>query len=649
MALAATIKINCSMPSNANPTKATTSDYSPAKSLLGNFRQELAQHPPFAQMAADDVDFFVFHAKQHYFAPDEVVLQPSSGTVQELFYIRQGSVTGTRGLAEQMGGAFEYEAGDLFPVSAALAGRAVTASYRACADTFLLALPVESMHALAQRSTAFSEYLSQRTAKFLELSRKALQAAYASHAIAEQTLETPLGVLAHRHPVACGPDTSLHVALGTMHKERIGSMLITDPAGVAMGILTRYDILARITLAQVPLEEPISRVMVHPVLTLTTEHTAQDAAMLMSRHGIRHVPVTDQGIAIGMVSERDLFAMQRQSLKSVSTALRSAKDVQSLQVSARDISHLARSLLGQGVQARQLTAMISHLNDVLTGRLLQLKAAEHGVDLQRLCWLSLGSEGRDEQTIATDQDNAIILANDTSDEIRETIRAFAYDVNLALDACGYPLCRGGIMAGEAACCLTLDEWLQRFTSWVAQGSPQDLLNASIYFDFRPLAGDLALASTLSASVIKAASSTPRFLKQMALNALTRNAPLNWRGAIDTDDKGMLDLKLQGTALFVDAARLYSLAHGISATNTRRRLETVGPLLQLPQTEYEAWVGGFEFLQMLRLRIQLEGQTTVEAPNSIRVSTLNDIDRRILRESMRIARQLQQRMQLDYER
>lgn len=637
------------MPINASSTNATPPDYSPAKSLLGNLRQELVQHPPFAQMAAGDIDFFVLHAKQHYFAPDELVLQPANGTVQDLFYIRQGSVTGTRGLAEQMGGAFEYEAGDLFPVSAALAGRTVTATYRACSDAFLLALPVAAMHALAQRSIAFSEYLSQRTIKFLELSRKALQAAYASHAIAEQTLETPLGTLAHRRPVSCDPTTPLHVALGTMHRERIGSMLITDPAGVALGILTRYDILARITLAQVPLEEPISRVMVQPVLTLSTEHTAQDAAMLMSRHGIRHVPVTEHGIAIGMVSERDLFAMQRQSLKSVSTALRSAKDVETLRIAARDISHLARSLLGQGVQARQLTAMISHLNDVLTERLLQLKATEHGVDLQRLCWLSLGSEGRDEQTIATDQDNAVILADDTPAKMRETIRAFAHDVNLALDACGYPLCQGGIMAGEASCCLTLAEWLHRFSNWVAQGSPQDLLNASIYFDFRPLAGDFALASTLRDSVIQSARNTPRFLKQMALNALARNAPLNWRGAIDTDDKGMLDLKLQGTALFVDAARLYSLAHGIGATNTRRRLEAVGPLLQLAQTEYEAWVGGFEFLQMLRLRIQLEGQTSMQAPNSLRVDSLNDIDRRILRESMRIARQLQQRMQLDYER
>ena len=637
------------MTQSAAPTQRRNPDLSPSSSLFTNFRQELAQHPPFAQMDVADVDYFLSHAQQHYFAPEETVIEPANGPVQRLFYIRRGAVTGTRGLAEQMGGAFEYDAGDLFPVSAAVAGRAVTATYRACADTFVLVLPVSAMKSLAQRSPVFTEFLNLRTTKFLELSRKALQAAYASHSVAEQTLERSLGELISTAPVTCAPQTSLRQALERMHKKRIGSMLVTDPAGTPVGILTRYDILGRITLAQVPLDTPISQVMVQPVLSLTTENTAQDAALLMSRHGMRHVPVTRDGVAVGMVSERDLFAMQRQSLKNVSTALRAAPDVATLKLIALDMRRLARSLLGQGVQARQLTALISHLNDVLTEQLLKLKAAEHGVDLDRLCWLCLGSEGRDEQTIATDQDNALILPNDTSDESREAIRAFARDVNLALDACGYPLCNGGIMAGQADCCLTLDEWRERFSQWIAQGSPKDLLNASIYFDFRALAGDKQLAGTLRQEVLQSARRTPRFLKQMALNALTRNAPLNWRGAVDTDKQGTVDLKLQGTALFVDAARIYSLAHGIDETGTRKRLEVVGPLMNLADTEYGAWVGGFEFLQILRLRLQLESQVLPDGPNRIVVASLNDIDRRILRESFRVARQLQQRMQLDYQR
>jgi CBS domain-containing protein len=620
----------------------------PSPSLMNNFRQELLAYPPFAQMREEDIDYFLAHCTQRYFAPDEHVIGPADGPVVSLFFVRKGAVTGTRGLADQLG-SFEYEAGDLFPASAAFAGRAVTANYRACEDTFLLALPIHNMHQLAQRCAPFAEHLTQRAANFLNLSRKALQEAFAANAMTQQTLDSPLAQLINKPPVTCTAQTPLRQALQTMHQARIGSMLVVDTVGHPIGILTRHDILSRVTLPGVALDTTIENVMVRPVLSLTAEHTAQDAALLMSRHGIRHVPVTRNGAAAGMVSERDLFAMQRQSLKGVSTELRCARDLAELQVASKGIRRLTRSLLGQGVQARQLTTMISHLNDVLTERLLHIQADAHGVDLKRLCWLCLGSEGRNEQTIATDQDNAIILANDTDPETREAVRAFAHSVNLALETCGFPLCKGGIMAGEASCCLALDEWHERFRQWIEQGSPEHLLNASIYFDFRPLAGDFSLADALRKSVSQTANTTPRFLKQMALNALTRTVPLNWRGAIDSDPRGMLDLKLRGTAIFVDAARIYSLANGIQETNTQRRLEAVGLLLKLAKTEYDAWVSGFEFLQMLRLRIQLQTEDSEIPPNEIKVASLNDIDRRILRESIKVAHRLQQRLQLDYER
>ncbi|MFM2208657.1 MAG: hypothetical protein RIQ96_300, partial [Pseudomonadota bacterium] len=578
---------------------------SPSPSLLANLRAELSRVPPFAQMDAQALDFFLTRSEQRYYAPDEVITTPDDGPVRELFFIRSGAVVGERGSGDARTSAFEYERGDLFPVSAAVAQRAVTARYKAVQDTFVLVLPVAAMRDLSARSAPFADFLNRRIQKFLELSRRELQVAYSSQTLAEQSLETPLGTLATRAPVACRPDTPLREALSTMHARRIGSVLVTDVAGRPLGILTRYDLLGRVLLAGVPLDAPMSQVMVQPVRSLTTEHTAQDAALLMSRHGIRHVPVTRDGVAVGIVSERDLFAMQRLSLKQVSTGIRAAQDVESLRLTALEIRRFAHNLLSQGVQARQLTALISHLNDVLTERLLQVLAAQHGVELSRICWLALGSEGRSEQTIATDQDNALILPDDATPAFAEQVRLFARAVNLALDQCGYPLCKGGIMAGEQGGAVTLREWRERFAAWIDHGAPQDLLNASIYFDFRCLAGDASLAEALRSEVVEAARRTPRFLKQMALNALQHGAPLNWLGSIDTDDQGTVDLKLQGTAIFVDAARLYALAHGLSATGTRERLEAVGRLLGLPESEFGGWVGGFEFLQMLRLRVQLE--------------------------------------------
>jgi CBS domain-containing protein len=621
----------------------------PSAPLLGHYRTLLQQWPPFMDMPAADVDGFLIRAEQRYLEPGEVLLSPERGPMDTLFLIRRGvirSEQGPRGAAQ----VFAYEAGDMLPVAAALARRPVMSTYTAVDDVFVLAIPVTEVEALAQRSPVLSDFLHRRVLALLDKSRQALQQDYSSRVLSQQTMETPLSQLAVRAVAHCLPQTPLRQALDTMHARHIGSMLVIDAGGGLQGILTRHDLLGLVLRPDFDLATPIAQVMQSPVRSLSDRHTAQDAALVMSEHGIRHVPVTRDGQVIGMVSERDLFALQRASVQQVSSRIHRAQDLPALQVAAADIRELARGLLMQGVQARQITELITHLNDLLTRRLLALQAQAHGVDLQRLCWLALGSEGRGEQTIATDQDNALLLPDDTPDDELERLRAWADGINRALDACGYPLCKGGIMAGQVACCLRVSEWMARFTHWIEHGSPEDLLHASIFFDFRAIAGDFALAQPLTERVAERIRATPRFLHQLAINALAHRSPLNWFGHVELDDAGTVDLKLQGAALFVDAARILGLAQGVTATATRERLLQTGAALGLKPQEYESWVGAFEFVQSLRLRLQLEPDVARSAhPNRLTLQTLSGIDRRILATSLREARRLQQRLELDYAR
>ena len=627
----------------------------PSSSLLSALAADVARHAPFSQMAVEHVAQFVAACTQCYHAPGEVVLGPHSGPVTALLLLRQGSVTGQRGPAHAGDGdmPFEVMAGDLFPVGAVLAGRAVHSTYTAHADCFSLALPVEAMRGLVSVSPPFANFLQRRVAHFLELSRQAVQADWASQTLAAQALEARLATLPRKTPLACSAATPLAHALARMHERRVGSVLVVDDTQAPLGILTRHDILGRVTLPQLPLDTPVAQVMSAPVHSLSTEHSLQDAAMLMTRHGIRHVPVTEAGRLVNIISERDLFALQRLSLKQLSTQIRHAPDEATLHRLATQIREFARHLLGQGVQARQLTELVSRLNDVLTERLVVLVAARRGLDLAQACWLAFGSEGRGEQTVATDQDNGLVFDSDDADRDRPRWLAFGREVNEALDAAGYPLCKGGVMAGNPECCLTAGEWQQRFTQWMAHGEPEDLLKASIYFDLRPLCGHTALADGLAALPAHAAARVPRFLRLMVENALRRSAPLNWRGALATRDEGgreWLDLKLQGTALFVDAARLFTLAQGLALVGTRARLEAAAAGLRVAPQEAEAWVGAFEFLQMLRLRVQLAQQVqgaAGDAANRVDVTTLNDIDRRVLKEAVRVARRLQQRLEMDF--
>ncbi len=627
-------------------------EVSPSRSLVMNLRQQLMQVIPFSEMQAEHVDFFIKSAKEFYFGPDELILDAAHGPVNQLFFIRQGSVISRRGLANEAGGAHQIEVGDLFPVSAAVAGRAVTATYSAMDDCFCLGISTDVMKQLASLSGPFADYLNQRILKFLEQSRQVLQRTYASQIFSEQSLETALGQLPRKKPLFVTPDTSLRAALAQMHERRVGSILVSDQNSGLLGILTRYDILGRVTIPQINLETPIKDVMTVGVKALTSQHTAQDAALMMSKFGIRHVPVVEGNEIINIVSERDLFASQRLSLKNISTSIRSAAELSDIVVCAKDIRKFARNLIGQGVQARQLTTLISYLNDVVCEKLVHLYASKHELDLKEFAWIALGSEGRSEQTIATDQDNALVFAGEASDAKRNAYLKFALEVNHALDACGYPLCKGNVMASNPKICLSESEWLERFSHWIEFGSPEDLLNASIYFDFRLVAGNSDLLIEMKNTVVQKARAIPRFIKLLAENSLRMQVPISWHGGIDTiklDGKECIDLKMHGTAILVDAARIYSLANGIPETNTRDRLLAIGAALNIPEREYMAWISAFEYLQMLRLSVQMDSQAIGGNFNALELSSLNNIDRRILKESLRATRDLQQRIELDYGR
>lgn len=619
---------------------------SPSPRTLALLAAELRQHLPFAEMAEEDVRAYVAAARESYHAPGERLHAPADGVARRLTFIRRGTVRSQR---PGQGAPSQFEAGDLLPVAAVLAARPVTSTYEAVDDVFGLEVDADTVQRLASRSAPFADFLHRRVERLLDASRQRLREAQAAELLAERSQQAPLSELPRRTPVTCTPATPLRDALRQMHATRVGSIVAVDAQGAPVGILTRHDLLERVVLAERDLDTPVRDVMTAPVAALTLQDNVQTAMLEMARRGIRHLPLTDQGRMVGMVSERDLYALQRQSTRQIGRQIREAADVPALAAAAAQIRAFARHLIGQGLSSPSLTSILSGLNDRLTERLVEITAAAHGLDLTQACWLAFGSEGRGEQTVATDQDNGLVLAEGAD---RPRWLAFGGAVNESLAACGYPLCSGGVMAGQEACCLTLAGWLDRFDRWIDRSEPEDLLAASIYFDLRAVAGRLELAAPLHERIVQQAPRAPLFLRLLATQALERRPPLNWRGAIaatdDASGRETVDLKLQGTAIFVDAARLLALAHGLPALGTRERLLAAGPVAGVPERECTAWVGAFDHLQLLRLRAQLAA-TDLASANRVEVGTLDPIDRRVLREAFRVARELQQKIEVDLAR
>jgi CBS domain-containing protein len=610
----------------------------------------LRRQAPFSAMQEDEVMWLVQRLSVAYFAADAALLEPGDAPPDALFIIKQGTVSGVTAEGQTV---FQLAAGEMFPLGALLARRGVANRYVAATDTFCYLLPAAEFPALLARSGEFHDFCTRRIASLLEESQRAVQSEYALALDDEHRFARPLASLVRRAPFAVLPETPLADALAAMESARIGSVVVADAAGTPVGILTLKDVLARVTLAQVPLATPISAVMTKDPATLPDSAPVADALVLMARQGIHHLPLVQDGRLAGVVSEKDIFALRRLSVEGITSALARADDPARLPALTQDIGDLAHSLLAQGMDAENLTAIISSLNDRVTERIIALESeTDPRLAGLRWCWLALGSEGRMEQTLATDQDNALIF--DGVDEAgRAALLAFAQRVNARLDACGFPLCKGGIMAGNPQWCLSAADWQRQFAQWIDHGSPDALLHASIFFDFRPLAGDAALALDLRNWLNRAAQKNPRFLHQMGGNALRNRPPLGMvRDFVVTDDDDAhphtLDLKLNGTTPFVDAARIFALAAGSPQTNTAKRLREAAHALHVPDGELADWNRAFHFLQLLRLRHQHAQQRAGQVPdNYVDPDSLNPLDRRILKEALRQARKVQSRLALDY--
>jgi len=575
---------------------------------------ELREHAPFDQLEPEALDYLAQKLRLAYHARGELILGPEDGVVDRLRIIKQGAVRGSGGPADVLLGP-----GEAFPLGALVGRRPTAYHYRAEADTFCWELAAPRFHELMEKSARWRAFATRHLALLLERSQRALRGEAAESALDSANMLAPLKSVLRHAAVSCAAGATLGEAIRRMHAERVGSIVVLDAQGLPGGIFTTVDLVASMA-AAAPLDAPVSAHMTPRPVSLEEEATLADAALAMARHGFRHVVVTRDGKLAGVVSERDLFALQRLGLRRTAERIRGAQALPQLIEAAADIRGLTRHLLAQGVDAGPLTAMVSALNDALTRRVIELAAARRPL-AGAWCWLALGSEGRMEQTLVTDQDNALIVEGE-----KAPFLAFADQVNRDLDACGFPLCKGDIMARNPRWCLTLPEWRRAFDDWIRNTDPEALMHAAIFFDFRPLGGEARLAGELRDAVLAQTRANRAFCRAMAQAALQARPPLGLLADFSADE---LDLKLAGARPFVDAARVLALGIGSAETGTAARLQAANEA-----TSVEA----FHYLQTLRLRRE---------SNRVRVAELSDIERRVLKGAFRQASLLQQRLALDY--
>ncbi len=554
----------------------------------------LKAFPPFRHLEEAEVLAMARQAVVQYLAPGEILFQKGDPAGDRIYVLREGAVSLYQDASPAPILVDRCDEGDLFGISSLLGHKYYSLTAQASEDSLVYALEKDFLKQLATQNEALRSFLEGMYAA--DRARKlGKPEGHPLHPLVEAAF-TDLSELQladySKKPVTCSPELSLREAATIMQAQGVGSILVTDARNFPVGIITDKDFRREVVTGKLPISAPVSRLMSRPVITLRPGLSVAEAQLVMLRHDIHHLCLThdgsDQSPVVGVLSEHDLLLHQGSHPVIFIREIRRAENTASLcQVRSRS-ERLLHNYLQQEVSMGFIATVMTAINDALTRRCLELgreELAKAGKELPEadFCWLALGSQGREEQLLRTDQDNALVFASDKTGEARERERTgfleLAEIVNRLLFELGFAYCPAEMMARNPKWCLSLPEWKEQFARWVLEPTPKAIMHSTIFFDFRPLYGKDSLAHSLGRHVFQLLDEESRFLSYLAKDALTNPPPLtffrNFLVERSGEHKDEFDIKARVMMPLADAARVLALQHRLEGVNnTFRRFESL---------------------------------------------------------------------------
>ncbi|EBA09455.1 DUF294 nucleotidyltransferase-like domain-containing protein [Sagittula stellata] len=507
-------------------------------------------------------------------------------------------------------------------------GRAVT-SARTTEDSLLLVLPRPDFLRLVETQPAVARFFDRgRTAR--------PKRADLSTSRAETLMAT--------RPLTCTPDTTVRDAARMMDERHVSSICITE-AGMLRGIATIRDMSGKVVGGGLPLDTPIARIMTAAPVTLPPSAIGSDVLHMMMERRIGHVPITEGPRLVGMVTQTDLTRFQAMSSAELVAEIAQAADTQAMaRVTAR-IPQLLVQLVAAGNRHEVTTRLITDIADTATRRLLTLAEERLGPPPVPYLWAACGSQGRQEQTGVSDQDNVLILSDDFTEDMRPYFAALAQEVTTGLDACGYVFCPGEMMASAPRWCQPLATWRGYFRNWINRPNPEAQMLASVMFDLRAIGGESSLLDNLRQQTLQDASKNSIFVAHMVSNALKHTPPLGLLRGFATirsgEYKNRIDLKHSGVVPVVDLGRVHALKGRLAVANTRARLEAAVAAGVLSQSGGQDLIDAYDLIAETRLEHQARQVKSGDAPdNYLAPSSLSDFERSHLRDAFVVVKSLQ---------
>ncbi len=623
---------------------------------LLEIRQHMGRFTPFDRISDDLLDSVVEHIEVAYYRAGSDIIELDQ-PVHHLGYVRSGAVeiySRSGSLYDRLG------EGGIFGHFSLARGQRVRFSAKALEDSLIYFIPQAQFKALCEADSYFAD--------FVDLGRPRLEAAVEAQRKNNEMMVTRIRKLVTQPPLRVESTASIQETARLITEAQASAALVVDRSAVdsrftyidpegepwrVLGIITDSDFRKRVVARGLPPETPVGEIAGDRFVSIQSDESVQEAMLCMLRNGVHHLPVMHRRQPLGIVHLSSIIRYETKSSVYLVDNIYSQTEVAGLAALMPEVRSTLVRMVEDNADSRMIGSALSTIGRSVTRRLLELAEQELGPPPVPYCFMIMGSMARDEQSLVSDQDNALVLGDDFNRSEHDAyFLALAQYVSDGLDACGYPYCKGDIMATNPRWRQPVSAWKAYFRSWIDKPTPEALLHSSVFFDLDSVYGDNRLVETLQDLIAEKAPKNELFLAAMGRNALGRTPPLgffrNFVMEKDGQQNNTIDLKRRGLAPMTDLIRIHALACGSRAQNSFARLDDIGQSQLLGPGVEGKLRAAMEFLAITRLRHQVIDIEQGRAPdNRVEPDNVPDSERYNLRDAFQVLSNAQKFLRFRY--
>ncbi|UOB17116.1 DUF294 nucleotidyltransferase-like domain-containing protein [Abyssalbus ytuae] len=620
----------------------------------------LKNFPPFSFLERQELLEISGKVKVIYLEKNEFVFKEGETTHNHFYIVKDGAI----GILREQNTILvdQCDEGDIFGIRALIRKGDYFLSAQAIEESIVYSISSELLERIIETNNEANKFLitsfATNTRNPYSNENKGVLFTYATDLKPGQFDFTEIqSVQYSKHPVTCSLTSTIQQAATIMARNRVGSIVI-EKNKKPYGIITDKDLRLKVATGNYKIEDNVQQIMSRPVITYPPDITIAEAQIAMIQHGITHLCITEDGtpgsMLTGVLSEHDILVVHGNNPSVLIKEIKRSDTTESLKYIRNKAQQLLKGYLEQNIPVFFISKIISKINEAVTEKVIRFSVNEmESPPPVTFGWLSLGSQGRKEQLLFTDQDNALVFENVAEENYKETKKYFltlSKKVTDKLHVIGFEYCPANMMASNPKWCLSVNEWKKQFNNWIVKPDEKKIMLSTIFFDYDIVYGNKKLIDEMSDSIFTSIGTYTIFLNFLGLNALKNPPPLGFFRQFLVEETGehkdQFDIKARALMPLVDAARLLILSHSIkNYNNTILRFEKLIEIEPQNRDLYISCINAFKIL--LRFRT-VHGLQQESSGRFIDLNSLGKSDRLKLKSCFKPIKEIQELIRVRFQ-